>query len=303
MINIIIFLLLVLVLTIVYLVNYSYKKVILGKKKDKEEAFNVLKNRGSYDVNLYDSIEYENLEVVSKDGYKLKGYYINKFPNNKKVIILCHGYTANHYLTLQYIDIFLKDGFNILQIDVRAHGASDGEYPTYGILEREDLDIWVEKIKEKLGEDAIIGLCGQSMGAATVLMYGGRHEEKINFIIADCGYSNGKEILKYQFKKAKVPLTPIYPFLNMVFKIKCKFSMNDVSPIDDIKESEIPTLFIHGTADTTVPCFMSEEMYKVKKGEKDRLLIIEDAGHVVAYDKDKKKYEDIVHKFINSVLN
>ncbi|MGL4731194.1 MAG: alpha/beta hydrolase [Clostridium sp.] len=281
---------------------YAYKESILAKKKNKEDAFNLLKNRGTYDINGYDNIQYENLEITSKDGHKLKGYYINKYPKEDKVIILCHGYTANHYLTLQFIDMFLNEGFNVLQIDVRAHGDSEGKYPTYGVWEREDLDMWVDKIKSKVSKDAIIGIYGQSMGAATVLMYGGKYGEKIKFIIADCGYSNGKEILKYQFGKSKVPLAPIYPFLNLIFKIRCKFSMNDVSPIDDIKDCEVPTLFIHGTTDGTVPCCMSERMYEIKKGDKNELLIIKDAGHVVAYDKEKDTYEKAVHNFISKVL-
>ena len=297
---------LVLVLAIIliywYVVRFAFNQCINSHKKNKEESMNLLTKRGIYDIREYDFLEFENLEIESDDGCKLKGYYLDFFPESKKFIIISHGYTGNHYMSLQFLNIFKSEGFNVLLIDVRAHGDSGGSYPTYGILEQKDLDKWVDLMKVKVGDDITIGLHGQSMGAATVLMYGGKHHDKINFIIADCGYSNGKELLKYKFKMSKVPFAPFYPILNLVFKIKCKFSMNDVSPIDDIKNSEIPTLFIHGTKDITVPVWMSKEMYKAKKGNKNEIYIVEGANHVCSYDVNEEEYKKTVKNFIKNVL-
>lgn len=279
----------------------AFHKVILDERKDKEKMINVLKERFLCDYREYENLEYEELEITSYDGFKLKGYYYNKHKDSNKVIIIHHGYTANHYVCLQFLDIFFEQKFNILLVDMRSHGNSEGMYITYGYKEQKDLDKWVDLIRNKIGENGIIGIHGQSMGGATVLMYGGNYSGKIDFVIADCAYSNGKEILKFQFKSADVPFFPIYNIVNRECIRKCGFDMNKISPIDDIKDNEIPVLFVHGTGDTVVPYTMSEEMFKVKKGNKNKLLIIPDAIHVGAYSKDKKAYIKAVKEFIENL--
>lgn len=279
----------------------AFKKVILDDRKDKDKMIKVLNERFCCDYKDYENLEYEELEIVSHDGFKLRGYYYNKYKDSKKVMIIHHGYTANHYVCLQFLDIFFDEGFNVLLVDMRSHGESEGQYITYGYEEQKDLNLWVELIREKIGEDGIIGLHGQSMGGATVLTYGGNYSKKVDFIIADCAYSNGKEILRYQFKQEEVPFFPVYNIVNREIRKKCGFDMNKISPIDDIKDKDIPVLFIHGTADTVVPVTMSEEMFKVKKGNKNKLLIIPDAIHVGAYSKDKETYVKAIREFIESL--
>ncbi|MBB6714755.1 alpha/beta hydrolase [Clostridium gasigenes] len=279
----------------------AFKHIILDDRKDKGKMIKVLKERFFCDYKNYEDLEYEELEILSSDGFKLKGYYYNKYPDSNKVMIIHHGYTANHYVCIQFLDIFFEEGFNVLLVDMRSHGESEGEYITYGYKEQKDLDIWVNLIRNKIGEDGMIGLHGQSMGGATVLMYGGNYSEKIDFVIADCAYSNGKEILRYQFKQADVPFFPIYNMVNRQCKSKCGFDMNNISPIDCIKDNDIPVLFVHGTGDNVVPVTMSEEMFSVKIGNKNKLVIIPDAVHVGAYAKDKDTYVKAIREFISEL--
>lgn len=299
--NIFFIIIMILILGIIFILQYAFRNSILRERKDETKAINVLKKRGIYDENIRSILNksnYEEIECTSNEGYKLNGYYYEKHKNGDKGIILVHGYTANHFIHAPFIEMFLNEGFNVLLIDVRSHGLSEGKYATYGIYEREDLAKWVKILKSKLRNDALIGLHGQSMGAATSLMYG-KYGNDIDFIIADCGYSNGKEILKYQIKeKAKVPFYPLYNLLNLEAKLRCKFDFNKVSPIDDIKDISIPIFFIHGTDDETVPFWMSEEMFKTRNREYDKFLAVKGASHMTCYDKNKEKYIKEVHEFL-----
>ncbi|MGL5354167.1 MAG: alpha/beta hydrolase [Clostridium sp.] len=279
----------------------AFKGVILDVRKDKNAMVKVLKDRFFCDYKDYEDLEHENLEIESSEGFKLKGYYYNKYPNSNKVMIIHHGYTANHYVCLQFMDMFFEEGFNVLLVDMRSHGDSDGQYITYGQKEQEDLDLWVDLIRNRIGADGVIGLHGQSMGGATVLMYGGNYSEKVDFVIADCAYSSGKEIIRYQFKQSDAPFFPVYNILRRECKKKCDFDMDKISPMDAIKDKDIPVMFVHGTGDTVVPVTMSEEMFKAKVGDKNKLVIIPGAVHVGAYSKDKKTYVNAIKEFINSL--
>lgn len=299
--KLILVLIILVIVSIILVVQYTFNNSILRERKDENKAIEVLKNRGIYNEELkrlIDKSNYEELECISKEGYKLKGYYYEKHKNGDKGVILVHGYTANHFVHLPFIKMFFNEGFNVLLIDVRSHGMSEGKYATYGVYEKEDLALWVKILKNKLKNNAFVGLHGQSMGAATSLMYGG-YKKDIDFIIADCGYSSGKEILKYQIKeKAKIPFFPLYQLLNIKTKILCKFDFNKVSPIEDIKDIDIPIFFVHGTKDETVPVRMSEEMFKLRNKEFDKILIVEGAIHMNCYDMCKDKYISELHEFL-----
>ena len=285
-----------------FLVRYAEKEVTRSKRQTKDEMIKRLLTHFKCNYKEYDDLEVEKIEILSEEGLKLKGYFYKNDIESNKLVIIHHGYTANHYISIQYMKMFLDEGFNILLIDMRSHGESEGEFASYGYNEVKDLDIWVETMKKKLGENLIIGLQGQSMGAATVMLYGGLFEDKVSFVIEDCGYSDAKDEVKYKFKQAKVPANILYPLVNSRIKRKYKFDLTGISPMKAICNSKVPTLFIHGTADTTVPSYMCEEMYNAKKEGYKKLYLVEGAIHMDAYVTNKERYEKEVKDFINVVL-
>ena len=202
---------------------------------------------------------------------------------------------------MPFVRMFLREKFNILLVDQRNHGDSEGDFPTYGYYEKDDLDRWIDFLIERKGEDIFIGLHGQSMGGATVLLCGSRNKH-VKFVIDDCGYSTGKGIIKFQINKYKwIPFKAVYNVLNKKSKYRCGFIFEDVSPLDDICNSRVPILFIHGKNDRTVPCEMAEEMYRKRQNSNDKLYIVDNCDHMAAYGIDKERYESIVHEFIKKL--
>lgn len=289
---------------ILLIVEYAFKQSILAKRKDEKKAIEVLKRRGLYDSDLEEVLNYkgvEEIELESNDYIPIKGYLYNFNKDSKKFIVLLHGYSANHYIQMPFVKMFKDRGYNVLMIDNRSHGKSGGEFASYGKFESEDLDLFINMLLNRFGDDIWIGLHGQSMGASTAIIYANKYG-KVNFVISDCGYSDGKGIIKYQLnEKSKLPMFPFYNLLNNKVIRRCKFSFDEVSPIKYIKENITPIMFVHGTSDTTVPYKMSEDMYKVRKNEKDKLLLVEDAEHMMCYAKNKEGYLKTLDEFLSSV--
>lgn len=282
---------------------FSFNQVVLAKRKSKNDVLELLNKRNIFDISRIDNIDssLEELEILSNDNLKLRGYYLENEKCSDNLVVIIHGYTDNHYLDFQFIDFYLKEGFNILMIDERGHGESEGKYATYGVNEKEDLKLWIDFMREKLGQVSMVGLHGQSMGASTSLMYGGKFHD-VDFIIADCPYSDGKSILEYQFKEiGKIPPKPVYSVLNKLLRYKCGFSMEEVSPIKDIKNCNIPILFIHGKSDKTIPYSMSVDMFEERNNGDDKLLLIEGADHGMSYDMNSKEYEDAILEMLSKV--
>ncbi|MGL5244834.1 MAG: alpha/beta hydrolase, partial [Sarcina sp.] len=296
---VLLFLLLLILINAV--INFAIKMVLMAKRKDSETMIKELWNRFKTDFNKYKDLPYEEIIIDSYDGLKLKGYFYNLYPHSNKVVIINHGYTANHFVEYQFVDIFFEEEFNVLLIDMRSHGESEGKYASYGYNECKDLGTWVKWLKYSKGKDLYIGLYGQSMGAATVMLYGGTHVEEVSFVIEDCGYTTAKKAIEYQFRESKVPVWPLYDLVRLKIKFKYGFDLNTISPEEVIVNSEVPTLFIHGTADRTVPTWMGEKMYDGKKGVKDRLYLVESADHMESCCHDKEEYKAVVQAFIQSV--
>ncbi len=281
--------------------NIVFKKAFLKKKKNKEEAFNALRKRNMLDESIYENYNFEDVSITSKDNLILKGHIIEQFKESNKFIILVHGYSANYHVHMPFVPLFIKKGFNILLVDERNHGESEGDFPSYGYFEREDLDLWIDFIEKRKGPNLFLGLHGQSMGGATVLICGAKNP-KIKFIIADCAYSSAKSIIKDQIKKVKfIPFTPVYYILRKKVKRLYNFDLNDINPINDILTSKMPILFIHGEADKYVPCDMSVEMFNKHNNPKDKLLIVKNAIHLTAYDTEKEGYERIIDEFLENI--
>ncbi len=281
-------------------INCLFDYATLGEKRDKIETFNNLSTMGLYSIDEYEKLKLDELVIKSKEGYNLKGYYLNCDLPSNKVIILLHGYLVGHYRSCQYISFFIREGFNILLVDQRGHGNSEGIYATYGRCECEDLDLWVSCIKRKLGEKCFIGVHGHSMGAATGLMYSVLGINKINFIISEAGYANAVEVIKRKLNKYKIPFFPFYNLTNYKIKKRCGFSLKEICPMDMVRESEVPIMFIHGDEDELIPYYMSIKMHEIKKGIKS-LCIIPKAEHNTCYATNREKYEKEVKAFLKMI--
>lgn len=296
----------IIVAIIVFLIYFTiaqlaFKQVCLAKRKTKETAFEAMKEKNVFDEGEFATLNFSEEEITSIDRLKLKGYHFKTCANNNKVILLIHGYTGNHFMSLQFVNLFKALGYDIFMIDARSHGDSEGRYPTYGNLEKEDLRLWINHIRSKYPSEITLGLHGQSMGAASALLYGEKYKD-VDFIIADCPFSDAKKVLYYQFSEiAHMPAAPLYSILNSYTNYFYGLNFKNSSPISDIAAMNIPVLFIHGTSDSIIPFSMSEELYKAKGGANDELLLVKDAEHVDSYPKNKTLYENTVRSFIEKI--
>lgn len=245
---------------------------------------------------------WERVSVISKDGLKLAGLYCHHL-DGAPLMILFHGYRSNG----------VRDGnggflicearkYNVLLVDERAHGDSQGRTITFGVKERLDCLSWVEYARERFGKDTKILLVGVSMGAATVMMASALlPPESVRGIIADCGYTSPKEIMMTVARQIHVPAKPAYALLRLGARLFGHFDPEEGSAIDALRRNRIPILLIHGEDDRFVPCDMSRRNFDAC-GAKKWLLTVPGAGHGMSYYVDTPAYTKAVAEFCDQVL-
>ncbi|MCH1963939.1 alpha/beta hydrolase [Clostridium perfringens] len=287
---------------------YIFRSTVTRELHDIEKSYTRYVENNLFDEALYNSASKEDITLKSFDGLNLTSTLIMNENPTKKFIILVHGVSICYVGSLKYFDIFYKNGFNVLIVNQRRHGKSEGKYSTYGFYEKYDVNMWIEYLKSRFGNDIILGLHGESMGAGTV-METIPINNSIKFVIEDCGYSNFHELIGFQIthayknKLVRKILRPSLIFANFFMKTKAKFSMKKIVPIDIVASTSLPMMFIHGKEDYFVPWYMSVDLYKAKtKGYKE-LYLVEGAKHAEALEVNKILYEKKIMTFIEKALS
>ena len=146
-----------------------------------------------------------------------------------------------------------------------------------------------------------ISLAGVSMGAATVLMASDLPlPEEVKGIIADCGYSSPRAIIKKVCWNLPKYFRVLYPFTSFSAALFGRFDPDSGSALGAVSNTRLPILLIHGETDAFVPCEMSREIREACASPV-RLETFPGAGHGVSYLSDPERYGRVVLAFLRSV--
>ena len=241
------------------------------------------------------------VSIKSFDGLKLCAY---KFVNHegKPFILMVHGISNNKEKMFKRAVEFDKLGYNLLIIDLRGHGESEGEFVTYGLKESLDILLWNRYLYIKHPESSVI-LYGVSLGAASVMMATNNHlDSNVKCVVEDCGYSSFYEELDHVLKRDyKLQATGmVLKIYNNMMKERFGFTFEDISPKMCLENNEIPILFVHGMEDDLVPFEMATILYNHNKGEK-KYYPVPEAKHAKA--NDNKDYYTNIDSFIKNYVS
>lgn len=298
-------------LVAVFLGAYYAFRVAFFVPEPRSEDYHLLPSGEQYDLHrerlkncidkLY-ALPFEKVEVRSYDGKKLFGRYYH-VADGAPVQIQFHGYRGSAMRDLcGGAPLAFKLGHNVLLVDQRAHGSSEGSTISFGVRERRDCQCWCRYARERFGENTQLVLVGVSMGAATVLMASDMElPETVRAVVADCPYSSPREIICRVAADAGLPAKPCGVFCSLGALIYGRFRLGSVSAVESVKKSRLPVLLLHGEDDRFVPCDMSRQI-QGSCGDRVRLETFPKAAHGMCYMQDPKRYEAAVGEFLTEHL-
>lgn len=285
---------------------YAYRMAYFSPKKGRDDEY-LLPTQEEYAssleimrgcIDLLRQVPYEPVEIVAYDGKRLFGRYYHR-NHRSPVQIQFHGYRGSAMRDFcGGAQLALKMGHNVLLVDQRAHGRSQGSTITFGVRERLDCQSWCRYARRRFGPYRNLILAGVSMGAATVLMASELPlPSTVRAILADCPYSDQRKMIAKVAGEMGLPEKPALAACVAGAVMYGRFRLGEISPLEAVKRTKIPILLLHGEADRFVPCDMSRELFRACVSKK-RLETFPGAVHGMSYLSDPERYERVVREFL-----
>jgi fermentation-respiration switch protein FrsA (DUF1100 family) len=228
-------------------------------------------------------LPYRTVAFESGDGLLLEGWWIEP-PDASRTAVLVHGWGGGKYNAhvVETARVYAGAGFDVLMLDLRAHGGSEGERVTLGYREVRDVRATLAWLEERGTGPGEVVLHGWSMGGATVLR--AAPGTGVAAVVAESAYANLPPLLRERLPEA----SGLPAFFNPgIFFMGRRFLGIDawaVRPEEDARrlyKEGVPCMFIHSKADALVPFEHAEALAKAHP--EATFWGLEDYDHVKAY--------------------
>ncbi|MBQ9414482.1 MAG: hypothetical protein IJU16_05080, partial [Clostridia bacterium] len=238
------------------------------------------------------------VEIVS-DGFHLVGEYFDF--GGKKAVIIVPGRTESYLYSYYFAEPYRAAGYNVLVIDNRAHGLSDGKYVSLGFREYRDLLGWAALLHDELGNEAVLfhGICIGS-SASLFALTAPDAPDYLAGLVAEGMYVTFYESFKNHMIEQKRPLFPyaleVMGYLRVIAGAK---PVTD-GPIKRIGQLKKPILFLHSREDQYSTPEKAEELYAACTAPKT-LMWFEHGAHSRIRVNNVEGYDAAIRTFLESL--
>jgi alpha-beta hydrolase superfamily lysophospholipase len=271
----------------------------------------------------------EDFTVTAPDGISLRGWKVRPKNSNGSWVLVFHGVADNRVGGLGPAHLLLRAGYNVVMMDARAHGASDGPMATYGWLERRDTSAIIDALLATEFSGAHTGTTvsiarqialslppgdssppskpfhifalGESMGAGIALQSAGA-DPRIEAVVAEASFASLREASYDYAGLQKYPLLGKTFFApgawTMIYRGEslAGFPASEVSPEKAVASRAFPVLLICDGGDTTLPCRHTLRIYAAAIGPKE-LWVVPNAFHTAALGYQPEEFQRRVLAF------
>ncbi|MGD1157576.1 MAG: alpha/beta hydrolase [Terriglobia bacterium] len=202
--------------------------------------------------------EGEDVWLTTEDNVRINAFYLSH-PSSPKVLLWFHGNAENIGYGLARMKVLSQIGVNILAVDYRGYGKSEGKPDEAGVYRDADAAYdYLVKQRHIRAEDIFI--YGNSLGGAVALDLAARRP--CGGLIVQSSFTSARAMARRMFR---VPLLEYVP--------KTRFDS-----LQKIRDVHAPILIAHGTRDEVVPFEMGRRLFAAAS-EPKRFYPIEGAGH------------------------
>lgn len=222
-------------------------------------------------------LAYEEVSLRSADGVALHGWYLPA-PGAQKTLLFFHGNAGNISHRGESLAIFHRLGLNVLIVDYRGYGKSEGS-PSEEGLHADAQAAWRFLREEKGVEEKDIVIFGRSLGGAVAARLAA--EVKPAALILESSFSSARDVAG-----------EVFPLLSKLLILR--FGFNTAERIKAVKS---PLLVLHSPDDEIIPYTLGERIYRAANEPKTLLRMQGD--HNRGFLQSQPGYEQGIAAFLS----
>ncbi len=236
---------------------------------------------------------------IINNGLNLYGEYYDN--GSKNAVMILSGRTESLRYGYYFAKPYWDAGLNVLVVDPRAHGFSDGKYNTFGFEESKDDLAWAEFLNKELGVENIVfhGICIGSAGGMLAIT-SPQCPKCVKALVTEGMFPRFAESMKNHLTERKKLMFPIMQCIDHWMKHYGGHSMN-YGPIDVIEKMDKPLLMIHSKEDKYSTPSYAQIMYDMCPSKEKQLVWYENGAHSQLRITDTEKYDATITAFLQKL--
>jgi len=232
------------------------------------------------------------VEIASGSGASLAGWWM-PLESGRATVILLHPLHGDRRAMLGRARLLRAAGYELLLVDLQAHGESMGAHTTAGWLERLDARAAVDFVRRERPKSRI-GVIGWSLGGAATLL---ASPLGIDAAVLESVYPTIGEAIHNRIAIRLGPLAGMLtPLLTIQLPLRLGIDLDDLAPIDHIASLACPVLILGGALDEHTPADETRRLFD-RAAEPKRLMLVPGAAHTDLQAADPDLYEREVLAF------
>ncbi len=245
-------------------------------------------------VQYLPNFTFETIELKTENDVALSAWY-SAVDSAKGCVVFFHGVTANKTHLLDEATAMRNWGYNVMLVDFRGHGNSEGAHTTFGVDETEEVTAAFNYAKEK-GNRRIV-LYGSSLGSVVVIKATSEGLVKPVAIIADMPFGSLQDHLKARARTLGFPRKPFAFLVTGWMGAQQGYNGFNHTTHTYAKGVHCPMLLQWGVKDHYVTREETEAIYTNLGGSK-KLVVYPQAGHESFLRHDPVTWQKEVNNFL-----
>ena len=227
---------------------------------------------------------------------------------DQRWVVLVHGDASNRYPQVGMLGLareLHRSGYGVLMFDLRGCGASADDDFTAGWRERLDVLGALDCLVAMGADRSRIAVMGFSLGAVAAAL-ACTTPNLAAAVVCEGSFSSFDEMLRERLVARNRFLGIVRHGMSAMFRLAYGYSVEQVSPVKSLAESEVPVMLIHGRADEVVPVdharviarSLGIPQHEIDRGDTLNLWLPAGVGHVKAFRSDSEGYMSRVLRFL-----
>jgi len=200
-------------------------------------------------------LDYMKVAVRSSDGLSLSAWWVAR-EGSSRAAVLVHGWGGDRSdpHVIRTTLVYHGAGFNVLMLDLRAHGGSEGGRVTAGYREPRDARGALAWLEERGFDPRDVVLHGWSLGGAAVLR--AAPHTGVAAVVEEAGYADLPPLLRELLPKVSGLPAYFVPAILLMGRFLLGIDYRAVRPVEGARQlytEGVPVMIIHSRDDAVIP--------------------------------------------------